>query len=140
PTIEPGGDQWGVGAIGDNICIGHKAQDPDLAWEFVKFWMMNGKYNVPGGRLPSVVGNANPTELIELLLGPDREKLFDVPSFENALFGNEINVPVATIFTAATQIDEMYEKRTQEVLLGDRTVESWVETMTKEADAAIAAA
>lgn len=140
PTIEPGGDDWGVGAIGDNICIGHKATDPDLAWEFVKFWMMNGHFNVPGGRLPSVVGNSDPAEMIANLLGPERDTLFDVPSFENALFGKEVKIPVDTIFTAATQIDELYEKRTQEVMLGDRTVESWVKTMTKEADAAIAAA
>lgn len=140
PTVQPGGDEWGVGAIGDNISIGSKAADPDLAWEFVKFWMMNGKYNVPGGRLPSVVGNATPAELIAGLLGEEREKLYDVKSFENAVFGKEINVPVDTIFTAATQVEEIYEKRTQEVMLGNRTVDSWVETVTKEADAAIKAA
>ena len=140
PTVEPGGDEWGVGAIGDNVSISSKASDPDLAWEFVRFWMLNGQYNVPGGRLPSVVGNATPQELVASLLGEQREELFDVPSFENALFGKEVTIPVDTIFTAASELDEMVEKRTDEVLLGTRSVESWVETMTKDADAAIAAA
>lgn len=140
PTIDPAGDEWGVGAIGDNISISSKATDPDLAWEFVRFWMLNGQYNVPGGRLPSVVGNATPADLVADLLGPERDQLFDVPSFENALFGKEVTVPVDTIFTAANEIEEMVEKRTDEVLLGTRTVEAWVDTMTKDADAAITAA
>ena len=140
PTIEEGGDEWQRGTLGDNLCISKSAKDPDLAWEFIKFWMMNGKYNVPGGRLPSVVGNSTTEELIAGLLGPERDKLYDVASFEHAIFGTEVNVPVDTIFTAATQIDELLDKRTDEVLLGDRSVDSWVKTMTKEADAAIASA
>ncbi len=140
PTVEPGGDEWGVGAIGDNISISSKTADPDLAWEFVRFWMLNGSYNVPGGRLPSVVGNATPADLTAGLLGPDREEIFDVPSFENALFGKEVAIPVDTIFTAATEIETLVKQYTDEVLLGTRTVDSWVETLTKEVDAAISAA
>jgi len=141
PTLAKEGDKWSEVAIGDNLSINAKSKNQELAWEFVKFWMIEGgKYLIAGGRIPAVTGNASPTELTASLLGKDAEKVFDVKSFEHALFGKEPNVPVDTIFTAASEINTILKKYTDEVLLGTRTVESWVEAMTKDADAAIAAA
>lgn len=141
PTLADAPDKWSEGSIGDHLSINAKSKNQDLAWAFVKFWMIEGgKYLIAGGRIPAVTGSATPTELTASLLGKDAEKVFDVKSFEHAIFGKPVNVPVDTIFTAATEIATLLKKYNDEVLLGSRTVESWVQAMTKDADAAIAAA
>lgn len=141
PTLAKEGDKWNEVAIGDHLSINAKSKVQDLAWAFVKFWMANGgKYLIAGGRIPALAGNATPTELTASLLGADAAKVFDVKSFEHALFGKKQNVPVDTIFTAATQLATIRKKWDDEVLLGTKTIPQWVEGITREADAAIAAA
>jgi len=141
PTLAEDGDEWSAATLGDHLSINPKSKFQDLAWDFLKFWMVEGgTYMIAGSRIPSLTGGASTAELTSALLGKEAEKVFDVTSFEHALFGRPLNVPVDTIFTAAPEITTIQKKYTDEVLLGSRTVESWVEAVTREADAAIAAA
>lgn len=139
PNPNPGGDDyWNEGAIGDLMSISQQSENQDAAWTFVKFWMMNGgKYT---GRLPNVVGDATPAELTAKFLGPNRDTFFDTESFERFLFHSDLQVTVDTIFTAATQIDQIKEKLTDELLLGDLTLDSWVTKAVTQSNAAITSA
>lgn len=139
PAPERGKAYWNTGQIGDLMSISSKTKNEENAWTFVKFWVLNaGKYMIKGGRLPSIVGDAEPADMIAQLLGPERDELYDPASWERFLFSDELKVAVDTQFAGATQINQIMEKLTDEVLLGDRTVDSWVTEAVKQADAAIA--
>jgi hypothetical protein len=56
------------------------------------------------------------------------------------LFETDLKLPVDTIFTAGTEISTIITKLTDETLLGDRSVPSWLSEATKQSDAAIAKA
>ncbi|MFC7618981.1 ABC transporter substrate-binding protein [Microlunatus sp. GCM10028923] len=141
PAPEKGKPFWNTGQIGDLMSISAKSKNPDNAWLFLQFWVKNAaKYMIKGGRLPSLVGDAKPADMITQLLGPDRDKLYDSATFQKFLFESDLKVAVDTKFSGATQITQIMEKLTDEVLLGDRTVDSWVTEAVKQADAAITTA
>ena len=138
PLPEKGKPGWNTGQIGDLISISPRSQNVDAAWELAKFWMRNAaKYMTRGGRLPAMVGSATPDDILNSLLTDGKDKLYDVPSWKSMLFSDALTLPVDTIFTAGTEIQTLTAKLTDETLLGDRTVASWVKEAVSQADAAI---
>lgn len=109
----------------------------EAAWTFVRFNVAEGaKHMIQSGRVPVIEGT--PDELIEDgLLGPDKEKLYDVETFRKVFFEQKFNTSVPTIQTAATEIAEIQRKHTDQVLLGQISVDDWVSKMKSDADAAI---
>ncbi|MGN9787778.1 ABC transporter substrate-binding protein [Nonomuraea sp. ZG12] len=140
PAPVKGQEFWNDGPIGDHISISAKSKQQDAAWSFVQFWMLNSNLMTRGGRLPSILDPSKRSQAIADLLGPERDKLYDVASFEKVLFGTEYKYPIDTITTASNQVDTIYKKLYDQVLLGQITVDQMVAQATKEADAAIKAA
>lgn len=140
PAPVKGQEFWNDGVIGDHISISAKSKQQDAAWTFAKFWMQNSNLMTKGGRLPSILDPSKRPQAIADLLGPDRDKLYDVASFEKVIFGSEYKQPIDTITTASTQVDTIYKKLHDQVLLGQLTVDQFVAQATKEADDAIKAA
>lgn len=139
PTPEGVTEPVNNGQIGDMISINPDSQVQDEAWEFTKFWVRNaGRFMAPGGRLPSLAGDVPEEEILAGLLGEDAETLFDVDSWQSMLFSPDLTFPVDTIFTAGPEIDTIYTQLTDEYLLGDRTLDSWVSEAVEQSDAAIA--
>ena len=140
PNPQPdGGEYYNDGNIGDLMSISAKSENVENAWKLLKFWAMNaGKYMIKGGRLPAIVGDNKPEDMTAQLLGPEADTLFDAESFQRFLFESDLQVPVDSEFAASTQISLILKQLSDEVLLGDRTVDSWVTEMVKQSDAAIA--
>lgn len=140
PVPVKGQEAWNDGAIGDHISINAKSQQQDAAWTFTKFWMLNSTMMIKGGRLPSILDPAKQSQAVADLLGPDRDTLYDVASFEKAIFGTPYKFPIDTITTANAEVDATYKKLHDEVMLGQLTVDEFVTQATQQADAAIKAA
>ncbi|TMR24914.1 extracellular solute-binding protein [Nonomuraea turkmeniaca] len=140
PAPVKGQEFWNDGPIGDHISISAKSKQQDAAWSFVSFWMNNSHLMTKGGRLPSILDPSKQSQTIADLLGPERDKLYDVASFEKVIFGTEYKFPVDTITTASNQVDTIYKKLHDQVLLGQITVDQMLAQATKEADEAIKAA
>lgn len=140
PSPVEGQDFWNDGAIGDHISISSKSEQQDAAWTFVKFWMLNSKIMIKGGRLPSILDPADQSQAVADLLGPDRDTLYDVASFEKTIFGTPYRYPIDTVTTAVAEVDAIYKKLYDEVMLGQLTVDEFVAQATQQADDAIKAA
>ncbi|MFX4271215.1 extracellular solute-binding protein [Propionibacteriaceae bacterium Y1685] len=138
PAPVKGQEFWNAGAVGDLLSISQKSKQQEAAWTFLTFWLANaGTYMVKGGRLPSLVDPAEADDMIDKLLGEEKDKLYDVESFKPVLFDESIKVPVDTIYTGATEIETIVKKATDQVLLGDMTVDQWVTDVKSQADSAI---
>lgn len=140
PAPVKGKEFWNDGAIGDHLSISAKSENQEAAWMFVKYCMLNGNFMIKGGRLPSVLDASKRSQAIADLLGPDRDKLYDVASFEKAIFETPYKIPIDTITTAAVEVDTMYKRLHGEVLLGQRSVDDFVTQAAQQADKAIKAA
>ena len=140
PAPVKGEEAWNDGAIGDHISISTKSENQDAAWTFVKYCLLNGSPMIKGGRLPSLLDPSKQAQAVADLLGPDRETLYDVASFEKAIFGTPYKIPIDTITTAAVEVDTIYKKLHNEVLLGQLSVDDFVTQAAQQADDAIRAA
>jgi multiple sugar transport system substrate-binding protein len=140
PVPVKGKEFWNDGAIGDHISISAKSKQQDAAWTFLRFWMLNSELLIKGGRLPSILDPAKQSAAVADLLGPDRDKLYDVASFEKAFFGTPYKFPIDTITTASAEVDTIYKKLHEQVMLGHLTIDEFLAQSTRQADDAIKAA
>lgn len=140
PPIPDGVDKaWNTGQYGDLIAINPKTSDVDAAWQLLQYWVKNAGSHIDG-RIPSVVGDATEDVVLDRLLGENAADRHNVDAWRTFLFENELVFPIDTIFTAAREITDIKDKLRAEVLLGTRSVDSWVAEATAQADAAIEAA
>lgn len=139
PTPDPSIPAWNSGQRGDLISINPESEYQDEAWELAKFWMRNAaEFMTKGGRLPALMGNSSEDDILADLLSENADELYDVESWRSMLFSPDLVLPVDTIFTAGTQIDTITRTLTDEYLLGDRTLDSWVSEAVAQSDEAIA--
>lgn len=135
----PGSENWNTGSLGNHIMISSKSKNQDLAWEFVKFYLTDGAQPmVRSGRIPLIPGLDEQTVVNELL-GPDRDKIYNVDSFKKVLFNKETKIPVDSILTGAVGITKAIQTHRDQLFLGEINIDQWAERLKKDADAAIAA-
>lgn len=131
---------WVPRSFSDLASVTSKCENPDLAYEFIRFYALNAAKLIPG-RPPTLLGSTSEDEIINKLLGPDREKLYVPDTFKKVLYGPQPPKPaIESEFTAAEQLRTIKEKLTDEVMLGNRSVSSWAREAVKQGNAAISTA
>lgn len=132
-------DPWQWRTFGDLASITSRAKNPDLAYDFIRYYTLNAAKLIPG-RPPMLIGSSSPDEIIAKTLGPDMDKLYVPETFKTVLYGPQSPKPaVDSIFTGAGQLGAIRDGLIDEVMLGSRTVESWATEVVKQGNAAIAA-
>jgi multiple sugar transport system substrate-binding protein len=142
PLPVPAGvkNPWNTGSVGIYPLINSKTKNPDAAWQFVRYWLTDGaKYMLKAGKVPAYPGTSEDT-IVETILGPDREKLYDVEAYRKSLFDPSIRLVNDTITTASTEIQDLIDGLTDRYLIGEISLDQWVDQAKTKADAAIAAA
>lgn len=132
---------WNPGGRGDSVQISAKTQYAKAAWTFIQFWLGEGSPLIaPAGKV-SPFEVDNPTEaMIENLMGPDRERLYDIESFKKTVFAKEPPLSVQTIFTAYNEIASLKNKIEKQVRMETLGVDAAIKQMKQQADEAIAKA
>jgi multiple sugar transport system substrate-binding protein len=138
PAPSKGATYWNPGVRGDDVQISAKTQYSKAAWTFVKFWLGEGAPLVaPAGKV-SPFEVDNPTdEMIANLMGPDRDRLFDVESFKKVVFAKKPMLSVRSITTAYNEIARLKRQIEEEVRMGTKQIDGAVTEMKQEADKAI---
>ena len=128
---------WNPGLLSNYVMISPKSQYQAAAWTFVQYWMGEGaRHMLTGGKIsPTLKGT--PDEITALLLGDDRDRLYDVEAFKQVFFRRDVKLQNPTITTAAEEILNIRKSLDQQALLGKLTVDEWVTKLKSEADAAI---
>lgn len=136
PTID--GADWNSGMYGNFIQINAKSPKQELAWEFAKYWILEGSEDMaPGGKIPTL-DTVDHDLLIDAILGEDKETFFDVDSFRRTLFDNDPKLHVDTDLTAVAEITQTYEQQRDVCWLLERSPTSAIEAVHANADALIA--
>lgn len=120
----------------DMPVIGPNPGDPELAWEFLRFFATEGYvHHVAGGRAPGWLGY-DPAEAAEMFIGNNAD-LLDVESFGAFYFSSDIEISVPDEFTAAGQIARIEAEEFERAVLGEISVSEAVENAEERANNAI---
>lgn len=123
------------GGLREWIGISSKSEHKDEAWEFIKYYAMEGYYPMcRSGRIPAWKA-ADPDKVADLILGPDKDKIFDVDAYKSLIFGNERMVDLQTTRTeGASQLAQMMGEEFETVLLGQKTVDEALQSLKVRGD------
>lgn len=128
---------WNTGIFGNHIMVNPRSRKHDIAWEFVKFWILSGsEYMAPGGKIPTLQ-NVGTEEMLGALLGPDADDWFDVDSFRRVLFTDEPELFVDTNLTAFPEISLAVKQQSDVCWIGERSPADAVSAIDRQAAAAI---
>ncbi|ACQ78586.1 extracellular solute-binding protein family 1 [Beutenbergia cavernae DSM 12333] len=135
PTTDVGA--WNTGVFGNHIMVNPRSSKQDLAWEFVRFWILSGsEFMAPGGKIPTLQ-NVGTEDMLGSLLGPDAADWFDVDSFRRVLFDDDPELFVDTNLTAFPEIDLAVRQQRDLCWIGERAPVDAVDAIDRQAGAAI---
>lgn len=135
PTVGDG--HWNTGEYGAFIQINEKSPKQDMAWEFTKFWMLEGARDMINAGYMAIISDLEEDEILESVLGKDPEKYFDVDSFRHTLFKNDPKVHMDTDLTAYSEITQKYEQQRDVCWLLERSPQKAIDTVDKNTQALI---
>lgn len=142
PSPVPAGvkDPYNAGGINNWIQMKKGIAHADEAWTFIRFWLVEGaQYMLKAGKVPAYPGTDEQT-VVEGILGPDRDKLYDVEAYKKVVFDPSIRLVTDTITTASAEISTIIEGLSDRCFIGEISVDDWVSEAKKQSDAAIAKA
>lgn len=135
PTVDSA--DWNSGMYGNYIQINAKTPKQELAWEFTKYWILEGAEDMaPGGKIPTL-DTVDHELLIDAILGEDKENFFDVDSFRTTLFDDDPKLHVDTDLTAVAEITQTYEQQRDVCWLLERSPDSAIQAIHSNTDALI---
>jgi hypothetical protein len=91
------------------------------------------------GKIPAYPGTDSKV-IVEGILGPDREELYDVAAYEQFVIQGQAKLITDTITKGAAEITQIIQGLTDRYLIGEIGIDEWVTEAKTQSDAAIAAA
>lgn len=131
-------DQYNNQGINNWILGGASTEHPDEVWDFIRYWLTDGSgYLLPGGKIPALM-TLEEGEVVDGLLGPDADQLYDKAAFESAVFDPDIKYFTDSITTGAAEISSMLNGLEDRFLIGEIDIDEFITSATEQADAIIA--
>lgn len=131
---------YNTGGINNWLLGKADTANPDAVWQFIKYFLTEGA--VPmlrAGKIPAFPGTES-SVVVEGILGPDREELYDVAAYEKFVIQPEAKLITDTITKGSAEISQIIQGLTDRYLIGEITIDEWVTEAKTQSDAAIAAA
>ena len=135
PTVE--GQDWNTGEYCAFIQINAKSRKQEWAWEFCKFWLLEGARDMLKAGYMSIISDVEEDEILAGLLGEGAEEFFDVESFRRTLFDGPPELHLDTELTAYSEISLKYEQQRDVCWLLERSPERAIRTVDRNTQALI---
>lgn len=131
-------DQYNNQGINNWILGGASTEHPDEVWDFIRYWLTDGSgYLLPGGKIPALM-TISQEEVVDGLLGPDADELYDKAAFEAAVFDPEIRYFTDSNTTGAAEISTMLTGLEDRLLIGEINIDEFISSAKEQADEIIA--
>lgn len=128
---------YNPGSTNNWIMINPKSDYADAAWELIKFRLTDGaQFYLAAGKMPAFPGTEQAT-IVESILGPEREQLYDVEAFTNAVFDPSITLVTDTITVAGAEILQINQQLSDQYLIGEIELDECLTEMKRQSDEAI---
>lgn len=133
-------DQFNNQGINNWILGGASTEYPDEVWSFIRYWLTDGSgYLLPGGKIPALM-TLDQSEVVDGLLGPDADELYDKAAFESVVFDPDIRYFTDSITTGSAEINNMLNGLEDRLLIGEIDIDEFISSATEQADEIIASA
>lgn len=131
-------DPWTAGTISNEILINPKTKNADAAWKLVRFRLVEGAdHYLKSGKQSAFPGQAI-DDIVAGILGPDREKLYDVEAYKTAISTpDKTRIPTDSIVTASAQIMQIFEAQSDQYLIDEIDLDTCLTEIKKQSDEAI---
>lgn len=135
PTVED--QDWNTGEYGAFIQVNAKSKKQEWAWEFCKFWLLEGARDMLKAGYMSIISDVEEDEILEGLLGEGAEEFFDVESFRHTIFDGPPKLHMDTDLTAYSEITLKYEQQRDVCWLLERSPENAIRTVDRNTQALV---
>ncbi len=137
PTPVGASPAYNLGSINNWLMMQPKTKNKDAAWAFTRYWLTDGaQYMLKAGKVPAFPGT-DPEVVINGILGPDKDKLYDAAAYKKVVFDPGINLVTDTITTAGAEILKLVTDTTDRYYIGEISYDQWLMTVKTQADDAI---
>lgn len=134
PVVEEGQRNYTQGGYGDLISINPKSEYIDEAWEFVKWYALEGMLPVAeGGRVPAA--NTYDTQAVTDAFLKGAEGIIDAETTKNILIDPADNYAVPSITAHGPEISQVVKEELEKIFIGEKTVEEGMSDAKERADA-----
>ena len=135
PTVED--QDWNTGEYGAFIQVNAKSKKQEWAWEFCKFWLLEGARDMLKAGYMSIISDVEEDEILQGLLGQDAEEFFDVESFRHTIFDGPPKLHMDTDLTAYSEISLKYEQQRDVCWLLERSPERAIRAVDRNTQALV---
>jgi multiple sugar transport system substrate-binding protein len=135
PTVD--GNDWNTGEYGAFMQINAKSEKQEMAWEFCRFWQLEGAPDLLKAGYMSIISDVDEDDILSGIMGEGAEKYFDLESFKHALFDVRPRLHMDTDLTAYSEITQKYEQQRDVCWLLERTPQKAIDTIDENAQALI---
>lgn len=134
PVVEAGQRNYTQGGYGDLISINPKSEYIDEAWEFVKWYALEGMLPVAeGGRVPAA--NTYDAQTVTDAFLKGAEGIIDAETTRNILIAPADNYAVPSITAHGPEISQVVKEELEKIFIGEKTVEEGMADAKERADA-----
>jgi len=128
---------YNLGSINNWLLMQPKTKNKDAAWAFMRYWLTDGaQYMLKAGKVPAFPGTDADT-VVNGILGPDKDKLYDVAAYKKVVFDPSLNLVTDSITTAGAEIAKLVQDTTDRYYIGEISFDQWLMTVKPGADDAI---
>lgn len=128
---------YSQGNAGDLISINAKTKAPDAAWEYVKWYAMEGMMPMAeGGRVPLYTGY-DTEEVTKAFIG-DQADLLDETTVKSILINPRENYAIQTITTKAPELTQIVKEEVEAILNDKKTIDEGISDMKERGDELLA--
>jgi multiple sugar transport system substrate-binding protein len=129
---------WNQGGISNEILMSPQAQNKEAAWALIRYRLVEGAHHyLKAAKEPAFPGVVEPAAVVEGILGPDRETLYDVAAFERANFDPNLRLISDSISTAGAEIMQIFQGLQDRYLIGEISLDEALAEMKSQSDEAI---
>lgn len=134
PVVEAGQRNYTQGGYGDLLSINPKSEYIDEAWEFVKWYALEGMLPVAeGGRVPAA--NTYDTQAVTDAFLKGAEGIIDAETTKNILIAPADDYAVPSITAHGPEITQVVKEELEKIFIGEKTVEEGMSDAKERADA-----
>lgn len=135
PTPDGNQEAHSLNLAGNTIMINSQTNDKELAWKFVEYWLTDGaSAMLKAGKVPAT-DSVEASQIVEGVLGPDAEKLYDVPTFEEVLINQTGGALTPKNLNKKVELLTILKEEDDKYYLNEIDFETYITNLKTRADA-----
>lgn len=134
PTMPGRTENYGWPGLTSVAMMNSNSENKDEAYEFIKYFGTEGQeYMCRAGKIPAWKGIDQETALNKML-GENAEEIFDVESFKNVLFDENVKRCYSTKFNKLPELERIWKEEVEKFVTQEQDISTTLNNAKKRGD------